>query len=210
MAILMVSPRDYTLRTLHGHVIGFEAGVPTPVAEAAVAEALAVNIVPATKIDMELEAAGGAVRSGSLAMNATLRDAVIFSVIDDMVKENDPENFNAGGQPKHAALRAATGLPLTGAEVAKYWDRYREIIGSNSPLPYHPRAESVMELQRLTTRKQLIEFAADIDVPASEVTKRSLRQAKEFLMSATIAYMEAATASDDDPPPVDTRTLAED
>lgn len=67
-----------------------------------------------------------------------------------------------------------------------------------------------MELQRLTTRKQLIEFAADIDVPASEVTKRSLRQAKEFLMSATIAYMEAAAASDDDPPPVDTRTLAED
>jgi hypothetical protein len=211
MPINMVSQRDYTLRTLHGHVIFYPAGVPVPTADAAVHEALAANIVPVSeRPDLASDERTGVVNA-PITIPVSLRDAVILHTIKQLVKENDPATFNAGGQPKLAVLNGLTGIRLSGAELGKYWDRYREILGSNSPFPTHPRVESVMELQRLTTRKQLIEFAEEIGVARSEVERRSIKEAKELLMGATIAYMESAAAIDTAPPAkLDTRTLAED
>lgn len=195
MPIFMVSPRDYTLRTLHGHVIHFPAETPVSVPDSVVSEALAVNIMPAREGHVAAREGAAGTVSQPIVLTATLRDAIIFQTIKDLVAENDTANFNAGGQPKVAVLNGLTGIRLSGTELTKYWDRYREIVGSNSPLPTHPNAENVMELQRLTTRKQLIEFAEAISVDRKEVERRSsIKEAKEHLMSAAIAYNETATA----------------
>lgn len=209
MPVHMVSPRDYTLRTLTGHVIFFPQDVPVLVPDIAVQDAMAVNILPTRMVDTAAAEQASDVVSHTSVIPATLRDAVILRTITELVKENDPATFNAGGQPKLAVLNGRTGIRLSGGELSKYWDRYREIKGTNSPVPTHPRVESVMELQTLTTRKQLVEFASEIGVNEKEVTRRTIKEAKEFLMAATIAYMEGQPAVTLTTPP-DTRTLAED
>lgn len=210
MPIDMVSPRDYTLRTLQGHVIFYPANTPTPTPDSVVHEAMAVNILPAANRPDGSKGESVGVVSAPVSIPASLRDAVILGTIAEMVKENDTSMFNAGGQPKLAALNARTGVRLAGTELTKYWDRYREIIGSNSPFPTHPRVESVMELQRLTTRKQLVEFAEEIGISKAEVERRTIKEAKELLMGATIAYMETAAAIDTKPSAPDLGTLEED
>lgn len=196
MPIMMVSPRDYTLRSLTGYVIFYPANQPTHTPDEVVSEAMAVNILPVEKYDREMPAPRGALKESRVT--GTLRDALILNAIEELVKENDVSNFNAGGSPKLAALNGATGLRLSGPESSKYWTRYREIKGTNSPLPQHPRMESVLELQRLTTRKQLLEYASEIGFPESEVSRRPLKEAKEALMQATINYVEVATSLEPD------------
>lgn len=188
MSIQMVSPRDYTLRTRTGHTIAFKADVPRHVPPEVVTEAMAVNILPVESTSNLGDSPAGYVKTN---VTGTLREALVLHAIVELVRENDSGNFNAGGQPKVGALNAATGLKLSGTEVSKFWDRYREIKSTNSPLPQHPRMAQVLELQSLSTRKQLIEYAKDIGFPETEVSRRpSIKEAKEVLMNATINYIE--------------------
>lgn len=187
MPTQMVSPRDYTLRTLSGHVIFFPANQPVSVPDVAVSDALAVNILPVQTLQTSEPALRGPVSLP--AISGTLRDALILSVIDVLVKENDSINFNAGGQPKLSVVNGLTGVRLSGGELTKYWDRYREIKSTNSPMPSHPQMHLVQELQAMTTRKQLVEFARDIQFPESEVTRvGSVKEAKERLLQAVLNY----------------------
>ena len=187
MSISMISPRDYVLRTRSGHTIAFKANTPRRVPPECVSEAMAVNILP-VEVKPELgDSPAGYVKTH---VTGTLREALVLNAIVELVRENDSSNFNAGGQPKVHALNAATGLKLSGSEVSKYWDRYREIQSTNSPMPKHPRMEQVLELQTLTTRKQLVEYASEIGIPENEVTRRTVKEAKEVLMNATINHVE--------------------
>lgn len=207
MPVKMVSPRDYTLRTRTGHVIHFPANVPVHVPDVVVSEALAVNILPTSTVDTP-EPSHGVVRAETIT--GTLRDALIFNGILQLVKENDSASFNAGGQPKLTALNALTGIRITGGELSKYWDRYREIVGTNSPFPTHPKLDLVVELQSLTTRKQLLEFANDHGIPEGDVKRhQTIKEAKEALLQATLSFAEGAAF---DAPPSDKRhsTLQED
>lgn len=204
MPVPMISLRNYTLRSKTGHVIFFEGGVPTNVPEEVVAEALAVNIIVTDSTDREAALKYRSTDTQS-SITGTLRDAIIFAAIEDLVRENDPDNFNAGGQPKVGALAQATGLKLTGGESSKYWERFRELKATNSDLPQHPRVENVLELQRLTTRAQLTSYAKDMGFDVKMIDKKSLKEAKEALMYATINYHEAATPAP--APRLDTSTL---
>lgn len=206
MPVPMLSLRNFTLRTKSGHTIFFEGGVVTPVPEEIVAEALAVNIVVTDSTDRENQLK---FKSADIQSNITgsLRDSLILGAIEELVRENDTDNFNAGGQPKVAALAHATGLKLGGGEASKYWERYREIKSTNADLPSHPRVENVLELQRLTTRAQLTSYAKDMGFDFKGLDKKSLKEAKEALMYATINYHEAATPAPSAP---DTSTLVED
>ncbi len=204
MPVPMLSLRNYTLRTKSGHTIFFEGGVVTDVPEEVVAEALAVNIVVTDSTDRETQLK---FKSADIQSNITgsLRDALILGAIEELVRENDTDNFNAGGQPKVAALALATGLKLGGGEASKYWERYREIKSTNADLPTHPRVENVLELQRLTTRAQLTAYAKEMGFDFKGLDKKSLKEAKEALMYATINHHEAAMTA----PTRDTSTLVE-
>jgi|ADGO01.1.fsa_nt_gi hypothetical protein len=190
MPVMMVSPRDYTLRTTSGHVIAFKANVPQLVPDVVVSDAMAVNILPCEGKAVDNDRpADGVVKMPALP--STLRDALVLTVIDQLVRENDTANFNAGGQPKLAVVNELTGVRLSSGELSKYWDRYREIKYNNESLPTHKHLSLVMELQSLTTRKQLIEFARDIRFPTREVERQpSVKDAKALLLNAVLNYHE--------------------
>lgn len=208
MPVNMVSLRDYTLRTKTGHTIFFPAGKPTQVPDEVVAEAMAVNIVPSEHIDLE-QAPLKFRQVGTQTITGSLRDSLIFGAIEELVRENDPSNFNAGGQPKVSAVAEATGVKLGGGELSKYWERYREIKATNADLPVHPRTENVLELQGLASRSQLVEYAKDMGFDAKLIDKKSIKEAKEILMHLTINYHESASAPERPANAPNTSTLVE-
>ena len=209
MPVPMVSLRDYTLRSKTGHVIFFPGGQPVPVPDEVVAEAQSYNVAIADGVDVEKNLTYKATTTAHSAITGTLRDSLVFGAIEDLVRENDPSNFNAGGQPKVHAVNETTGLKLGGGEVSKYWERYRELKATNSPLPEHPRTEHVLELNRLTTRSQLLDYAKNmLGMDVSHLERKSLKEVKEVLVYSTINYHEASPTAASQP--VKKSTLVED
>lgn len=192
MSIPMVCPRDYTLRTRNGHTIKFAAGEPTDVPEALYAEALAKNIIPVERKSDD-QPIFGMVHA---EITGTLRDAMIYQAIDEVVKRNQTEDFSGGGVPKAAALSAIIGLSLSASEASRFYTNYRQIIGENEPLPTHPKVEVVRELQALTSRKQLEEFAEDHGIGIPKAKGKSLKELKELLLNSVINQMTTPPAAD--------------
>lgn len=192
MPVPMVSLRDYTLRTPSGHTLAFRARKPTMVPDELVAAAMAVNIVPTKEYENEEMPGDSKKRAGIVG---GLRDSIVLQAMKQLVEENEHTNFNAGGQPKLAVVNERTGLRLAGGELAKYWERFREIQSTNDDFPTHPRMEDVLELQGLTSRKSLLEFADAIKVDRNQLDKKSIREMKELLMYAAIHYNEAVDAA---------------
>jgi hypothetical protein len=182
MPIPMICPRDYTLRTKLGHVIRFEAGVPTPVPQAAYAEALAKNIVPAKRPDDDTPVFGMV----HAEITGSLRDAMIYGAVDELVKRNQSEDFTGGGVPKAVSITAAIGIPVSATEVSRYWTNYREMVAENTELPSHPNVEVVRELQALSTRKQMEDFVEEHDLKLPATKGKSLKELKSLLLHAII------------------------
>lgn len=192
--IKMVCPRDYTLRSTTGHTVKFEAGEPADVPEALYAEALAKNILP-------VKAGPGESPAFELAtaeITGNLRDALVFDVIQVLVKRNNPEDFTGGGAPKAAAIARDTGLQISAREVSKYWNLYKQIVAENAEFPTHPNVELVRELQGMSTRKQMEEFAADIGVSVPKTKGKSLAEIKSELLYAIVNQKQSAPVADAD------------
>lgn len=199
MSVMMVCPRDFTLRTRMGHVVKFVGGEPTPVPEAAYAEALAKNILPVKVQDDERPI----FEHATAEISGSLRDALIFQTIEEIVKENTTEDFG-GGVPKAAAISSRIGLAVSQQEAAKYWSMYRQIKGENGALPTHPNTEMVREVQALSTRKQLEEYATDMNLPLTRTKGKSLKELKDTLLytvvnQSNVPSMVAAPGAEIDP-----------
>lgn len=199
MNIMMVCPRNYVLRTRIGHTIEFKANTPTPVPEAAYAEALSKNIVPVEVPDTEKPH----FELAHADITGTLRDALIYFAIDEITKRNNPEDFGGGGVPKAKLVSEMIGVSVSHTEVGKYWQNYRQMIANNEDLPMHPKMELVLELQALSSRQQMERFAADIDMPLPKTKGKGLRELKGMLLYALVngANMAPAVAADAYVPP---------
>lgn len=192
MNINMVCQRDYILRTRTGHTIQFFAGVPTPVPESIYAEALAKNIVP-VKPKSEDEAVFTLINSN---ITGTLRDALVYQTLQQVAERNQPEDFTGGGVPKAAVISGEVGISLSASEVNRYWTNYRQMLSENETLPTHPQMEMVRELQSLSTRKQMEEFAADHGISVPRAKGKTLKEFKELLMHHTINQVGTPPAVD--------------
>ena len=95
----MKCARNYTLRSLSGHILYFEADTPRIVPDACVDEALAVNIIPCEGYGPETqETAPKTLRL--TAMSAELREALLLHAIDELYREGNPMDFDGGARPK--------------------------------------------------------------------------------------------------------------
>ena len=195
MTVMMVCPRDFTLRSTLGYTIAFKANEPTPVPDAMYQEALSKNILPA-KVPAGEEAAHDMAHA---EITGTLRDALIFDAIETLVKRNNVEDFGGAG-PKAAALTRETGIQLSAKETSNYYTRYKQIKAENTELPSHPNVELVRELQGLSTRKQLEAFAVDIGVAIPATKGKALSEVKSTLLYAIVNQNQAplTQASTDD------------
>lgn len=184
MPVLMQCARPYTLRTKAGHTIRFEPDKPVQVPDNIVAEALAVNILPVEGAALTDTDADAPVQRTNIS--GVLRDALALKVIDDMVKENDPEQFDAGGRPKTNVINQAAGLDLSASERNVYWDKYRTIKSAGEDLPTHKALAPVLEIQYLSTPKDIAGYAEGVGVTDAALRGRSIRAQKQVLLNAVI------------------------
>lgn len=189
--ILMQCPRDFVLRSTQGHTVIFKAGKPTPVPEALYAEALARNIVPVKgPIDTDEAANGKAV-----ALTGPLRDALIYHALDAIVKRNQVEDFDGGGNPKPDAVKEMVGVAISATERTKHWANYRELMGNNIELPTHPNLDLVIELQSLSTRKDLEAFAEEHNIAIGKNSGKNNRELKAQLIGSMVNFQQAPIAA---------------
>lgn len=187
MSIMMVCPRDYTLRTTLGHTIAFKANEPISVPDSCYQEALSKNILPAKVQNSD----DPAFELAHAEITGTLRDALVFEAIELLVKRNNVEDFGGGGVPKAAAIFAETGVQLSSREAGGFWIRYKQIKAENADLPTHPNVELVRELQSLSTRKQLEAFAVDIGVDVPATKGKPLSEVKSAMLYAIVNQNQA-------------------
>lgn len=185
MPIEMIAPRNYTLRTKLGHTIRFEAGKGKLVPDAAVSEALAVNILPVENSDLNTADMSG-VGVQQVVIGGPLREALLITTIADLVKENNGENFDGGGRPKVAVLNQRTGLSLSAKERADGWDKFRELTNAGEDMPTHKAMETVLALQTISSPSDFKEYAKLLHVPDSKMLGLSAREQKQLLLAAAI------------------------
>ena len=208
MSTKMVCPRDFVLRSTSGHTVAFKANVPQDVPDVLYAEALSHNIIPHSgkANDQDTPAPQGQVQ-----VMGPLRDALIYNAIQTIVTRNTSDDFDGGGVPKVAAITDLSGVKLGAPERAKYWNNYREMIGSNSEIPTHPNVVLVQDLQGLTSRDQLEAFAKDHELNVKDVKGRSNRELKESLLAQVITKQAPVTlTTEESAPKGDTSTLVAD
>src|SRR5690606_17301070 len=158
-----------------GHILYFEADVPRPVPDCCVEEALAVNIIPCDGgFAPEAEETAPRVMR-SAVMSPELREAPLLNAIDELYREAEVENFDAGQRPKTNAIIERSGLELTASERTKLWDKYRDLKAENADLPRPKNFELVADVQRLTTKRDLLMAAADLGVPEKLVKGATLK-----------------------------------
>lgn len=184
MSVLMKCTRAYTLRTKAGHTIRFEPDKPVLVPDAVVAEALAVNILPVDSQALDVHDSEAPIPRTSIT--GILRDALALKVIDDMVRENDAAQFDAGGRPKTHEINQAAPLDLSAAERSAYWDKYRTLKSSGEELPTHKALPTVMEIQYLSTPKEIAEYADALGVKDGALQGHSIRAQKQILLGAAV------------------------
>jgi len=134
MPLEMTAPRNYTLRTKSGHTIKFLAGQPQFVPDEIVSEALAVNILPVEGgVIRDTDDSGKGVQK--VIITGLLRDAMLLRAIDDIMRENDVENFDAGSRPKVNVINDRSGLGITAKERSDALEKYRKIKAEQDELP---------------------------------------------------------------------------
>lgn len=204
--LMMVCPRNYTLRTTTGHVIEFKANVAKRVPDNCVELALAVNILPASK-DATLPAHRDTSALGFTkvrAMPQLLREAIVMRCIDELVREGAKESFSGGGRPKVNVVRDRVGIDVTAGEMEKAWNRYRELIGANEDLPTHRNLDLVYDIQQTSSPKALREYAELLELTPAEIQGLSVSELKSALVAHAVVYnpdnqaaMAAATTLDE-------------
>lgn len=193
MTIKMVCPRNFTLRTQSGHTIHFEAGKPKDVPDMLYAEALRFNIVPVKGAHVDDDDGTGQPR---VQITGSLRDALIYGAMHEIVTRNSPDDFDGGRQPKPKAIEDITGIKISAQERTKYWDNYREIIGSNQELPTHSNVQSIQDLNTMRSQKDLLAFAEERGYDLNKLKGKNNRDLKEAILGQLIMERNAPVQSD--------------
>lgn len=188
MPIYMKCARNFTLRSLSGHIIHFKADTPCPVPDSCVDEALAVNIIPC---DGGYAPEGVEVLPKTLritAMSGELREALLLHAIDEIYREASPKDFDGGARPKTHAISERAGVEITAIERTKLWDKYRDLKGSNSDLPRPRNFDMVVDVQRITSKTELLSFGETLGMDTALLKGSTLKEVKSAVIAAAVQY----------------------
>lgn len=112
--------RDYTHRSLHGHVINFIKGAPTWVPPVCVREVTAFGADPVDgqRADLLPEDKG----APELPPGGDDRTALIHAGFDTLVARNQRGDFAANGRPSTKVLKELLGFEVTAQERDELWE----------------------------------------------------------------------------------------
>lgn len=189
MPTYMKCARNYTLRSLTSHIIHFKKDEPTLVPDICVEEALAVNIIPCEGHAPEAaEAPAPKVLYKVNSLSAELRQALLLHAIDEIYREANPKDFDAGARPKANAISERAGVDISATERTKLWDKYRDIKAENGDLPRPKNFEMVVDAMRLNQKGALLAFGKDLGMDISSLAGDTLKEVKMAVVSAALAY----------------------
>lgn len=191
MATYMKCARNYTLRSLTGHILTFKANTPRAVPDICVEEALAVNIIPCDGYGPEAPDDAPKVLH-TPSMSIEMREALLLHAIDEIYRDADSKDFDGGGKPKAAAISDKAGVPIGANERNRLWDKYRDIRGSNSDLPRPRNFELIADAQRLVTKKDLMAFAQNADVDTKPLEGMTTKEIKAHVINTILTQKTPA------------------
>lgn len=116
--------RNYILRTIKGHTIGFVKGKPTHVPPACIEDAVAIGAVPVDEKDGDVL---GEEIKAQPSMTPDERKTKVFEAFGIMKARRERSDFTASGIPDARRLPALTGFELTSKERDAYWLEYRAL-----------------------------------------------------------------------------------
>ena len=122
--IPMVHIRKFTLQTLTGHSVGFKGpNEPVDVPYEAVQEAMKAGAAPATEVDLPDNSNTQVSLEDRRAQEPTgeERKTVITQAMRDLVGLNNPEDFDANGNPRAGALNDRLTFKVSAAERKTLW-----------------------------------------------------------------------------------------
>lgn len=114
--------RNYILRTMKGHTIGFKEGIPTNVPDICIEDAVAIGAQP---VEGEVDVLGEEEKAQP-PLTADEREAKVFEAFRTMKARNERNDFTASGLPSNKRLPALLNFELTNAERDAYWQKFRE------------------------------------------------------------------------------------
>lgn len=115
-----IMPRDRTVATTKGHVIGFKKGVPTFVPYSCYDEVQAAGGVP------EDELPDDAAKAAQDPQGAE-RDGLIAMVLEEVILKNNPKDFTAAGMPHVKVLETKLGFNIDASERDAAWTKFNAV-----------------------------------------------------------------------------------
>ncbi len=116
--------RDYVLRSLKGHAIGFTKGQPTFVPPECVKEAVAIG---ALAVDGGQPDVLGEEVTQVAAPEGEDRKELIFAAFEELEAKNEREDWTASGMPRDAALEKILDFKVDSKERTAFWVEYRAL-----------------------------------------------------------------------------------
>lgn len=117
--------RNYSLRSLSGHMIDFIKGQPTYVPPPCVKEAVAIGAEPVETID-KTEAVLGPEEKLAVEPDGEERKQLLFKIFAQLEERNGREDFTAAGMPSIKVIEKIAGFEVDSKERNVLWQEYLE------------------------------------------------------------------------------------
>lgn len=173
---MMNSLRRVRVPTKSGHVLIFDPGEPRAVPDAAVVDAQKYGCVV---VDDSGTVAPEESSKVSFDYSGDLRKSVVYMAVKEMIKENTPSDFDAGGNPKAAVVSERIGVDITAGEVRDAFRMYQRGQSENREIELSTEAQNVLRVVHAEGKRELADLAKEFGFDDAEVkgmTARSLRQ----------------------------------
>jgi len=114
--------RKFVLRSLTGHTVAFEKGVPVFVPDAIIKEVIAIG---GERIDAKQDEGFEEAKKKLEDPTGDERKAQVFKVFDEILATNSREDFTAQGAPHIKAIKERVGFTVDNKERDLLWAEYR-------------------------------------------------------------------------------------
>lgn len=175
----MISLRNFRLATISGHVIEFEAKVPTYVPDVAVSDAMAAGCVPEHAEETPFfEVADRA----KVEFTGGIRNSMLYMAIKSIAERNDAKEFDGGGNPKESVVSSRLGFDVSKKEVIAMYQQYQQVTAENLDFPVHPAADNIMRVINAETKAELVELALEFGLPEAKAKGLVIRDLRKLLL----------------------------
>lgn len=182
--------QNRNVSTKLGHMLVFEANVARNVPPEAIGDAQAAGavLVGNEGAVADEETAGHQI----FAVSAELRRSVILRVIEALVQRNASADFDAGGQPKMAAIQQRCPLETSRDEIDELYTLYKTAtVDKSKTIVWHPQTDDAMEALDATSRTDIVELGKKFKVSKEDQKSLStlpMSDAKTRLVGLLAGY----------------------